>query len=175
MAVRHPLAVLTSAAEADKAGPFSATELAAWRGMLEIHATVTGALDTQMRAEHGLSLSAYEVLMFLADAPDRHLRMSEIADRVLLSRSGCTRLVDRLVKLGFVTRCASEDDGRGAYAELTAAGLEKFRVAQRTHREGVHHHFLDHLNPTDAVVLGDIWTRLAASRRTGHTPAPSRV
>lgn len=157
--------MLTIAPETDKGGPFSATELAAWRGMLQIHAAVTGALDTQMRAEHGLSLSAYEVLMFLVDAPHRHLRMSEIADRVLLSRSGCTRLVDRLVQLGYVTRCAAEDDGRGAYAELTDAGLETFQAAQRTHRQGVHHHFLDHLNLTDAVVLGDVWTRLLASRR----------
>jgi DNA-binding MarR family transcriptional regulator len=157
--------MVTIAPETDKAGPFSVTELAAWRGMLQVHAEVTGALDAQMRAEHGLSLSAYEVLMFLADAPDRHLRMSEIADRVLLSRSGCTRLVDRLVKLGFVTRCAAENDGRGAYAKLTDAGFEKFEAAQRTHRQGVHHHFLDHLTRTDAVVLGDVWTRLAASRR----------
>lgn len=161
--------MLAIAPETDKTGPFSATELAAWRGMLQIHAEVTSALDAQMRAEHGLSLSAYEVLMFLADAPDRHLRMSEIADRVLLSRSGCTRLVDRLVQLGYVTRCAAESDGRGAYAELTDAGLEKFQAAQRTHRQGVHHHFLDHLNAADVVVLGDIWTRLSASRRQSPT------
>jgi DNA-binding MarR family transcriptional regulator len=153
------------ALDTDKAGAFSPTELAAWRGMLQLHADVTRALDAEMRAEHGLSLSAYEVLMFLANAPDRHLRMSEIADRVLLSRSGCTRLVDRLVQLGYVTRCAAETDGRGAYAELTGAGLEKFQAAQPIHRQGVHHHFLDHLNTTDAVVLGDIWTRISASRR----------
>ena len=80
--------------------PLAPQELAAWRGVLEIHARVTQQLDAQMRSDHGLSLSAYEVLMFLADAPDHRLRMSEIADRVLLSRSGCTRLVDRLVDQG---------------------------------------------------------------------------
>lgn len=157
--------MLTIASQTDRTGPFSDMELAAWRGMLQIHAEVTGALDAEMRAEHGLSLSAYEVLMFLADAPERHLRMSEIADRVLLSRSGCTRLVDRLAQLGYVTRCAAENDGRGAYAQLTDAGLEKFHAARQTHRQGVRHHFLEHLNPTDAVVLGDVWTRLSASRR----------
>jgi DNA-binding MarR family transcriptional regulator len=140
-------------------GPFSAHELAAWRGMLQIHAEVTQALDAQMRAEHGMSVSSYEVLMFLAEAPDRRLRMSQIADRVLLSRSGLTRLVDRLVDLGYVTRCAAEDDGRGAFAELTDAGLDKFEAAQRSHREGVRQVFLDRLTPTDQVVLGDIWTR----------------
>jgi DNA-binding MarR family transcriptional regulator len=156
--------MLTIASETDKAGPFSATELAAWRGMLQMHAQITQALDAQMRTEHGLSVSSYEVLMFLAEAPERRLRMAEIADQVLLSRSGLTRLVDRLVQLGYVTRCAAENDGRGAYAELTDAGLEKFQAAQRTHREGVREFYLDHLSTTDTVVLGDIFTRLAASR-----------
>jgi len=156
--------MLTIASETDKAGPFSATELAAWRGMLQIHAQITQALDAQMRAEHGLSVSSYEVLMFLAEAPERRLRMAEIANQVLLSRSGLTRLVDRLVQLGYVTRCAAENDGRGAYAELTDAGLEKFQAAQRTHRGGVREFYLDHLSTTDTVVLGDIFTRLGASR-----------
>jgi DNA-binding MarR family transcriptional regulator len=156
--------MLTIASETDKAGPFSATELAAWRGMLQIHAQITQALDAQMRTEHGLSVSSYEVLMFLAAAPERRLRMAEIADQVLLSRSGLTRLVDRLVQFGYVTRCAAENDGRGAYAELTDAGLEKFQAAQRTHREGVREFYLDHLTTTDTVVLGDIFTRMAASR-----------
>ena len=156
--------MLTIASETDKAGPFSATELAAWRGMLQMHAQITQALDAQMRTEHGLSVSSYEVLMFVAAAPERRLRMAGIASQVLLSRSGLTRLVDRLVQLGYVTRCAAENDGRGAYAELTDAGLEKFQAAQRTHREGVREFYLDHLSTTDTVVLGDIFTRLAASR-----------
>src|SRR5215213_9112902 len=94
------------------ATPLSPQELAAWRGMLQVHARVTQALDSQMRAEHGVSVSAYEVLMFLGDADGNRLRMSEIADRVLLSRSGLTRLIDRLADLGYVERCAAEDDGR---------------------------------------------------------------
>ena len=96
--------------------------------MLETHARITRALDAEMRAEHGLPVSSYEVLMFLGDAPERRLRMAEIADRVLLSRSGLTRLVDRLEALGYVTRCAVEDDGRGAYAELTDAGWTKLQA-----------------------------------------------
>ena len=128
--------------------------------MLRVHAEVTNELDAQMRAEHGLPVSSYEVLMFLADAPERRLRMAEIADRVLLSRSGLTRLVDRLVELGYVTRCAVEGDGRGAYAELTETGLQKLEAARRTHREGVRRYFLERLTPTDQIVLGDIWMRL---------------
>jgi DNA-binding MarR family transcriptional regulator len=142
---------------------FSGSELAAWRGMLRAHARVTRALDAQMRAEHGLSVSAYEVLMFLAEAPGRRLRMSEIADGVLLSRSGLTRLVDRLVQLGYATRCAAENDGRGLYAELTDAGAATFEEARRTHRDGVRRFYLDRLSTTDQIVLGDIWTRFLAT------------
>ena len=129
--------------------------------MLETHARVTTQLDAQMPAEHGLSLSAYEVLMFLADATEHRMRMSEIAARVLLSRSGCTRLVDRLVEQGYVTRCADSSDGRGLYAELTTGGLDKLRAARRTHHAGIRRFFLDHLTATDQIALGDIWTRFA--------------
>jgi DNA-binding MarR family transcriptional regulator len=139
--------------------PLAGHELAAWRGMLAVHAGVTQRLDAQMHAEHGLSVSAYEVLMFLSDAPAHRMRMSEIAQRVLLSRSGCTRLVDRLVDQGYVTRCADATDGRGLHAQLTNAGLDKVTAARRTHHEGIRHFFLDHLTLTDQIALGDIWTR----------------
>jgi len=140
--------------------PLAPHELAAWRGVLEVHARVTQQLDAQMQFEHGLSLSAYEVLMFLADAPEHRLRMSEIADRVLLSRSGCTRLVDRLADQGYVTRCAAGCDGRGLYAQLTDAGVAKITAARVTHHEGVRRFFLDRLTATDQIVLGDIWVRV---------------
>jgi DNA-binding MarR family transcriptional regulator len=127
--------------------------------MLEVHATVTRRLDAEMQAEHGLSLSAYEVLMFLADAPEHRMRMSDIAERALLSRSGCTRLVDRLGALGYVARRAANTDGRGLYAELTAAGLQTIHAARATHRDGVRRFFLDRLTVTDQIALGDIWQR----------------
>jgi DNA-binding MarR family transcriptional regulator len=140
--------------------------------MLEAHARVTGQLDAQMRAEHGLSISAYEVLMFLADTPGHRMRMSEIAQRVLLSRSGCTRLVDRLVELGHVTRSADAADGRGMCAQLTDAGLEKIKAARATHRAGIRRFFLDHLTTTDQIVLADVWTRFDEDRtRAQDRPA----
>jgi DNA-binding MarR family transcriptional regulator len=151
-----------TATDTASSGPFSGPELAAWRGMLRVHARVTRALDAEMRAEHGLSVSAYEVLMFLGGAPDGRLRMSEIADRVLLSRSGLTRLVDRLVELGYVARCAAEEDGRGSFAELSDAGRAALEAARRTHREGVRRVFLDRLSTTDTLVLADILTRFLA-------------
>jgi DNA-binding MarR family transcriptional regulator len=153
----------SSTAPRSSSDPLTPQELAAWRGLLRAHGRVTQALDAQMRTEHGLPVSSYEVLMFLADAPDHRLRMSDIADRVLLSRSGLTRLVDRLVQLGYVTRCAVESDGRGSYAELTEAGVRKLREARRTHLEGVRAYFLDRLSATDQIALGDIWSRLLGS------------
>jgi DNA-binding MarR family transcriptional regulator len=152
----------------DVATALAPSELGAWRGMLEAHARVMQELDAEMRAEHGLSVSAYEVLMFLADAPERRMRMSEIAARVLLSRSGCTRLVDRLAQLGYVTRHADATDGRGLYAELTGAGIEKALAARATHLDGVRRLFLAHLTATDQVALADIWTRFRASRLAGQ-------
>ena len=137
-------------------------ELAAWRGMLETHARVTRQLDAEMHAEHRLSLSAYEVLMFLAGAPEHRMRMSDLAARVLLTRSGCTRLVDRLVAQGYVTRCVDNSDGRGLYAALTAAGLTKFTAARRTHHDGIRRYYLDHLTATDHIALADILPRFAA-------------
>lgn len=147
-----------------RSDPFTARELAAWRGMLEVHAEVAQALDAQMRGEHGLAVSAYEVLMFLGDAEDRRLRMADIADRVLLSRSGLTRLCDRLVELGYVARSASRSDGRGLYAELTDAGEQKLEAARRTHREGVRRCYLDRLSAADQAALADLWARFSSGR-----------
>jgi DNA-binding MarR family transcriptional regulator len=144
--------------------PFAEHELAAWRGMLELHADVSHQLDAQMRADHGLTLSAYELLICLDDVPAHRMRMAEIAQRVLLSPSGATRLVDRLADLGYVSRRADSSDGRGLHAELTPAGQEKIEVARLTHREGVRRLYLDHLTTTDQIALGDIWGRFQTSR-----------
>jgi len=132
-------------------------ELRAWRGMLQVHAAVTRALDADLRAEHGLALSSYEVLMLLGEADQERLRMADVADRVLVSRSGLTRLIDRLVEAGLVERCACADDGRGAFAQLTDAGREKLRAARRTHLAGVHERFLDRLSADDQRALGEAW------------------
>ena len=96
-------------------------ELASWRGFLRVHAALARELDAELIAGHGLPLSSYEVLLTVADAPEERMRMSEIADSVLLSRSGVTRLVDRLERDGLVERIPCEDDARGQYAVLTAA------------------------------------------------------
>jgi DNA-binding MarR family transcriptional regulator len=135
-------------------------ELRAWRGLLRAHASLAKALDAQLEAEHGLPLSSYEVLLFLADAQDGRMRMHDIASSVLLSRSGLTRLVDRLERDGLVERQSCECDARGSYAVLTDAGREKLRAARATHLAGVRSLFLQHLDDAELDLLGDVWDRI---------------
>ena len=108
-------------------------QLSAWRSFLRAHATVIRVLESELVAEQDLSLAAYDVLVQLAEAPERRLRMTELADAVLLSRSGVTRLVDRMESAGLVSRNRVASDGRGIAAQLTDAGLSRLRVASRTH------------------------------------------
>jgi DNA-binding MarR family transcriptional regulator len=137
-----------------------ATELGAWRGMLRAHRELTARLDAELIAAHGIALGAYEVLLFLGDSPDGRLRMSLLAERLLLSRSGLTRLIDRLESAGFVAREPCEDDGRGWFARITPAGLEKLRTARRTHLDGVRRHFLSQLSRSEQQVLGEVFSRV---------------
>ena len=137
------------------------TELGAWRGLLRVHARMTKALDAELIAEHGISLSSYEVLLFLADAPDGRLRMSELADGVLLSRSGLTRLVDRMEREGLLRRERCEDDARGFNARITAEGRELFQDARRTHLDGVRERFLSRLSGDELRTLARLWEKVA--------------
>jgi len=135
-------------------------ELAAWRGMLRVHSQMTKALDAQLVREHGLPLSSYEVLLFLADAPGGQLRMSALADGVLLSRSGLTRLVDRLERDGLLRRERCADDARGYFAAITEHGRELFRRARKTHLDGVRELFLSRFSREELRTLGTLWQRL---------------
>ena len=134
-------------------------ELAAWRGMLRVHAEVTRQLDSELVAGHDISLSGYEVLLFLADAPGGRLRMSELAEGVLLSRSGLTRLVDRLARDGFVERERCEDDARGLNAVITPAGGKLFAAARRTHLAGVRRLYLSRFEDRELDQLGELMAR----------------
>jgi DNA-binding MarR family transcriptional regulator len=128
-------------------------DLGTWRTFLHAHARVTRRLDEDLQASHGLSLGEYDALLQIATSPDRRLRMNLIAERVLLSRSGVTRLIDRLVADGAVERVACSTDARGAEAVLTAAGLDRLRAASRTHLAGVARYFLDPLTPGDRTAI----------------------
>ena len=102
----------------------TAVELGAWRGLLRVHAALVRELDAELEAAHDLPLSSYDVLIYLQSAPGKRLRMAELADSVLLSRSGVTRLVDRLEREGLIVRDTCESDGRGCFAVLTDEGEE---------------------------------------------------
>jgi DNA-binding MarR family transcriptional regulator len=135
-------------------------ELRAWRGMLRIHATLTKALDAELEAAHGMPLSSYEVLLHLDDAEGQRMRMSDLAAMVILSRSGLTRLVDRLEREGLIARESCPSDARGSFATLTPAGRRKLAAARATHLAGVRSMFLDHFSADELEVLGSAWERL---------------
>jgi DNA-binding MarR family transcriptional regulator len=136
-------------------------ELDAWRGLLRAHARLVRELDLELESEHGLSLSAYEVLLLLHEAPERRLRMSELASSALLSLSGMTRLVDRLVRAGLVERERCAEDGRVLYARPTRAGSALFSAARATHLGGIRERFLDRFSEPELVRLAGYWQRLA--------------
>ena len=133
----------------------SRRELAAWSGLLRTHARVLAELDAELEAAHGLAVPEYEVLLVLSRNGDNHLRMSELADAVLLTRSGMTRLVDRLERQGLVRRERCAADGRGTYAVITPEGAERFAEARPTHIAGVRRLFLDPLKKKDQRALGE--------------------
>src|ERR671917_2622696 len=122
---------------------------------------MTKALDAELEREHGLALSSYEVLLFLADAPGGRLRMSDLADGVLLSRSGLTRLVDRLERDGLLRRRRCEEDQRGWFAEITDEGRELFERARVTHLDGVRERFLSHLTRDEQRTLAELWEKVS--------------
>ncbi|GAB3469502.1 MarR family transcriptional regulator [Actinophytocola sediminis] len=136
-------------------------EVDAWRSFLRAHARIVRVLETELVAAHPLSLGGYDVLVQLAEAPDRRLRMAELADAVLLSRSGVTRLVDRLEVAGMVTRERFTGDGRGVVAVLTTKGVDTLREAAHTHLAGVVRHFIDHFDQAELANFGELCTRLA--------------
>jgi DNA-binding MarR family transcriptional regulator len=138
-------------------------ELHVWRSFLRAHARVIRALEAELLAAQRLSLASYDVLVQLAEAPERRLRMTELADAVLLSRSGVTRLVDRLERDGLVRRGPVDTDGRGVMAMLTAQGLDRLRAATGVHLSGVVRHFVDVLDERELEPLGRACERLADS------------
>ncbi|KOX29419.1 MarR family transcriptional regulator [Saccharothrix sp. NRRL B-16348] len=138
------------------------TELGVWRSFLRAHARLTRILEAELIAEQRLSLAAYDVLVQLAEAPQHRLRMTELADAVLLSRSGVTRLVDRLERAGLVLRERADGDGRGVVAVLTAQGLDRLRVASGTHLAGVVRHFAEVFDHAELEAFGRTCDRLGA-------------
>lgn len=141
--------------------PLTPVEMDAWRAFLRAHAKVTRVLDAELTNECELPLGTYEVLIHLNEAPERRLRMTELADRVMLSRSGLTRLVDRMEREGLLRRESCPTDLRGTNAVLTDAGYDRLRAAAPTHLRGVREHFADLLTDDELRAVASALGRLA--------------
>ena len=150
----------TAAKSTASTARLSERELRAWRGLLRTHSYLSKALDADLEGEHGLPLTSYEVLLHLADADDGKMRMHDLAERVLLSRSGLTRLVDRMERDGLIARETCESDARGSFAVLTDAGKTKLAHARGTHLAGIRELFLDRFTPEELDAIGDFWERV---------------
>jgi DNA-binding MarR family transcriptional regulator len=146
------------------------SRLGPWRAFLTAHALVSRRLDDDLRAEHQMTLAEYAALLQLAEAPGRRLRMNQLADSIVLSRSGVTRLIDRLVTDGLVARSQCSSDGRGAEAVLTEPGVARLRDASRTHLRGIETYFLDSIAATDLAAiersLGAVGRKVRSDGRT---------
>lgn len=142
-------------------------ELGAWRGFLRTHALIVRELDEELQRREGLSVSAYEVLILVADAPDDRVRISELSRHTLLSLSGTSRLIDRLVRDGLVAKEPCEEDKRGANVVLTDAGRTVLRRVRKVHRAGVRRLFLERLDDETLGRLADTWRELG-----GGEPGP---
>ncbi|HEX9335573.1 MAG TPA: MarR family transcriptional regulator [Pseudonocardiaceae bacterium] len=147
----------------------SSIELDVWRSFLRAHAHLTRVLENELISAQQLSLAAYDVLVQLAEAPGQRLRMTELAEAVLLSRSGVTRLVDRLEKGGLVARARVDSDGRGVVAVLTQYGYERLKAATGTHLSGVAQHFAGSLAGDELLSFGRTCERLVGDGQ--ETPA----
>ena len=143
-------------------GRLSDLERGAWVGFLRAHHTLVAELDDELRRVHDLPLTSFDVLVQLDLAPGHQLRMSELADAVLLSRSGLTRLVERLEARGLLERRECPEDARGAFAVLTEKGEARLRDARKTHLAGVRARFIERFDEQELRSLGDLWGRLLA-------------
>jgi DNA-binding MarR family transcriptional regulator len=132
----------------------------AWISFLHAHATITRELNSDLVAEHGLTLNDYEVLLKLVQAPGRRLRRVDLAERVLLTASGITRLLEGLERHGFVRKAFCSSDGRVVYAELTDDGYEKLRAASRTHLDGIERLYAGRFEASELVALAELLGRL---------------
>ena len=133
----------------------------AWRGLLRAHACLSKRLDTALDQAHGLPLSSYEVLDRLEDSSGGRMRMCDLAEQAQLSRSGLTRLVDRLEREQLLERCSCEQDARGSFACLTVGGRERLEAARVTHMAVVREQFFSRFSETELRMLAETCQRIA--------------
>jgi DNA-binding MarR family transcriptional regulator len=149
----------------------SSEALAAWRVFLECALALPDVLSAEMEASRGLSFRWYDVLVHLEEASEG-LPMTEVASRILASKSGLTRVIDRMEKAGLVRRERPEDDRRVVLVVITPAGLDALRAAREVHRDGIRRHFAEHLDARD---LARLTTALEKVRAHVRPLRPGRV
>lgn len=145
----------------DRPARFSNTEAEVWIGLLETHKRLTRAVNVELETEHGVSLSALELLARLSVADNRVLRLTDLADRAGLSLSRVSRLVDALEARGLVERRCCPEDRRARNAGLTAAGADLLEAAQATHAASVQAQFFARVEPAELTALATVFERLA--------------
>jgi DNA-binding MarR family transcriptional regulator len=161
------LARACAPAREDGTSSLEGAALEAWRSYLQSHATIVRLLDAELIAEHGITTRDYEVLLYLAQSPDRKLPMSALAESTMLTRSGITRLVDGLVAGGFIERVSCQSDARVSYAQLTDNGFAKLRDAGCTHVGSIRRLFLEHFDAEETGQLAALLGRLPGAQRGG--------
>ena len=139
---------------------FSDDELAAWHGMLTLYSRVMRNLDRDLLASHQISVREFDVLITLANAPHRHLRMSDLAQRVMLTPSGLTRLVERLERVRLVERQTDPGDARSFRAVLTDPGARRLDEARTTHNAVIRAHLTNRLSVEELRELAAIWAKV---------------
>ena len=145
----------------------TAGELRAWRGLLRAHACLARRLDAELDQAHGLPMTSYEVLHHLDDALGGRMRMRDLAEQAQLSRSGLTRLVDRLEREELLVRCSCEHDARGSYACLTERGRERLEDARVTQLAVVREHFFSRFSELELSLLAGMCERIAPCNGNG--------
>jgi DNA-binding MarR family transcriptional regulator len=138
-----------------------------WERLIRAHAGIVERLEEEMQAENGLSLRWYEVLLHLSRAPEGRMRMQDLAEMALQSKSGLTRVVDRMEAAGLVAREVCPSDRRGILAVITPEGKRRFRRAAALHVRGIERHFGRHLASTDAAALRSLLDRLLEVQAAG--------
>ena len=149
----------------------NAAQMRAWTAFLNAQAALLRQLEAELIEKEHMTLAEFDVLIQLGLAPDRRLRMTELSDRVRLSHSGVTRLVDRMTQAGLVKRTRCDSDRRGTFATLTAAGRARLRRAQPVHLRGIREHFGKRLSAAQLSALADALEPLA---RDSRSASPSR-
>ncbi|HEX6425554.1 MAG TPA: MarR family transcriptional regulator [Acidimicrobiales bacterium] len=137
--------------------------VSAWRALLRAHSVVLKAIDADLAAADLLPLHWYDVLLELNAAPDRRLRMADLGDRVVLSRSRSSRVVDELVHLGLVERTPDPADRRASFAQLTAAGRQALRGTAPAYLASIDDHFTRHLTAAERTTITEALERIVAA------------